>query len=61
MGSLRPPRHCKMKAKQASVNERNVRSKRRREAKDCEEDNENVEAAAEEEEVEDEGGLKAEC
>jgi len=45
-----------MKAKQARVNERTVRSKRRREAKDCEEDNENVETE-EEEEV----GLRAEC
>jgi hypothetical protein len=59
MGSLRPPRHCRMKAKQARVNERTVRSKRRREAKDCEEDNENVEE--EEEEEDDEGGLKTEC
>lgn len=57
MGSLRPPRHCRMKAKQARVNERTVRSKRRREAKDCEEDNENVEAEEEEDEV----GLRAEC
>lgn len=55
MGSLSPPRHWRMKAKPARVKERSVRSKTRRDAKDCEEEEE-----ANDKDEEEEVGLRVE-
>lgn len=49
MGSLSPPRHWRMKAKPARVKERSVRSKTRRDVKDCEEEEEDNDKDEEEE------------